>query len=518
MYDETYHKENLHISRIRNNVERVAEIATQGSSPRFGGTYLGSESSSEISPGIALSIQETRTPAMLGGLAAPLNGPILSAHAPRGGMAQGGTISEDNPSSSPDLIGTFEGFVRREEVPVSGSWDPSVFRPDGCGYPALADRNNSGVKLPVSAPKPGHGFKTPQCGVWLFTGKDENGNIKIVNHSCKTIGCPEDWTDYISEKAGDIEEKFRGYNEALTAYTAGLCKDFQGPRYQNPRQFIFSMTPGRVAELWHIAGKNHEAFLDTFRVAFKDALDVSGLAGGVIIYHDSRVRHPGTGATGARGKLLIIREAKLAGAMTDDSPASALYEYIAGQPNHEEYYYFSPHFHVIAFGRSLDTDIFKEQMPDWILKNRGDVKAVAGLAYYLMSHVAVLPSKKSVSWFGCMSSKNLRKEKAGERIEDIFSPDGLPYFIVDAENKELIGQKMTRTITLWTWWISKAVGPEDYWKVCRASYDRSLKKRVRDLDERARALPAGSGSSKMPSWKVNNCGSCPYFPCVHGCE
>jgi len=341
-------------------------------------------------------------------------------------------------------------------------------------YPALADFNI------YRREKPGWGIKKVDCGKWIYTGKDENGNVKLVNHSCGCITCSLDYTDYLVKKADEIDERFKGYIRDV----ADMKRD--------PRQFIFSISPERVLELIKQCNQNpgpagaDAEFLDLYRVEFNEMLAASGLAGGVSFYHDCRVRHPGTGATGARAKMLIGREAKLAGFMADDAPKSKIYEWIAKQENRAEYYPLSPHSHVVAFGKILDIDAFREACPNWIYKNKGTVKNVAGLVYYLMSHQAVIPEKRSVTAFGCMSSARLGRELVSEKLEDVLSPDGLPYFIVDAVDPSLIGKKITRIVKLWFYKVLIRGKPDED---PGAVFDRMVRRDVRRMVVRPVPVP-----------------------------
>jgi len=334
-------------------------------------------------------------------------------------------------------------------------------------YPALADFN---IYRPE---KPANGIKTLECEKWMYTGKDANGNVKIIKHSCGRITCPVCYTDYLVKKADELDERFKGY-----------ARDVLGAR-RDSRQIIFSMSPERVVVLARQAKNNSAILKDLYTAEYNETLAVSGLTGGVSFYHDCRVRHPGTGATGARAKMLIGREAKLAGFMADDAPKSQLYAWIAIQPNRDEYYYLSPHTHALVFGRILDIADFRKVCPNWIYKNKGPVKNVAGLVYYLMSHMAVIPDKRSVTGFGCMSSALLGRDLVSEKIEDVLSPDGLPYFIVDAVDKSLIGKKITRIVKLWFYKVLIRGKPDED---TGAAFDRKVRRDVRALNKEAHAM------------------------------
>ena len=374
--------------------------------------------SSFLSGALASTPLPDPSPSPVGGLAAPQEGPILSAHAPRGGLAQGG----------------------------SGSWDPAIFRPDRpvscyCGLQ---------FSTPEPAMKPGTGFAKEGCGKWVRTLKSGNVTRKIV-HNCDVLSCPTCMPGAITQKANDIENRFDRYEEAKTAENAVLIPGEH--RRVKPRHFPFTISPAHQAELVQKtiqnAGKwDPEVFLDLFREEFKEALKISGLIGGFSVYHDSRVRHPDTGLTGKEAKHLIRREAQAFGNMKDDDPDWVLYDHIRKQKNWQEYYYFAPHFHVIGFGKVIDIKEFEEKMPGWTYHNKRDVKTPGGLARYLISHMALLPDRHCCTWFGRLSSAVLGKEVLRTvELPVICEETGEPWIIIASAIPAEVGAEYVEKIT-----------------------------------------------------------------------
>jgi hypothetical protein len=269
----------------------------------------------------------------------------------------------------------------------------------------------------------------------------------------------------ITRKAQDIEERFAQYERAKVAENAVLIPGEK--RGAVPRHIVFTISPGHQAELvkracdtvilndlGQIARDKGEwkpdIYFDLIREEYRNCLKVSGLIGGVSFYHDARVRHPDTGMTGAEAKHLITREAKAWGNMKDEDPAWKIYDHIRKQESPVRYYYFSPHFHTMAFGRLIDIQDFEKLCPGWTYHNKKEASNPGGLARYLMSHVAMVPDRKSISWFGRLSAKILGKTELRVYEEpQVDKETGLPWIITESILPSEIGSQYTVTVTEW---------------------------------------------------------------------
>lgn len=336
----------------------------------------------------------------------------------------------------------------------SSSWDPAVFRPDhvvSCYSREIFSGER--YETPVTS-KPGNGFRKPDCGAWVRKLKSGD-DVRDIFHNCGNLGCPVCMPGTITDKARDIESRFEHYEQAKTRENAVLITG--EARHVKPRQFIFTISPSHQAELEAavkrtIPGKwgpdHHAVFMDLIREEYSRGLKLSGLVGGVSVYHDARVQHPDTGSRQARGKHLVLMEAKCAGNMKDEDPAWKIYDHIRKQKDWERYYYFSPHFHAIAFGKAIDAAEFEELMPGWTYHNKGTVSNPGGLARYLMSHMAMIPDRKAISWFGRLSSKCLgREELRTYEREEVHPETGLPWIIIDSTIPGEVGGTYRVTVT-----------------------------------------------------------------------
>lgn len=350
-----------------------------------------------------------------------------------------------------------DGVVKNEAV---------VSRTNGLRF---LDDNFEKRYVPTVALRPGIGHRALEDGKWLITGRcSENPEheVVLIRRSCDKISCPDHYKNYIREKGEDISARFEGYEKAKLQENAVLIS---GERRQIlPRHIPFTVSPAHLAAL--VSGSrcmkdgrfNESLFLDLFRAEFNRALKVSGLVGGCSVYHDGRVRHPETGADRTKGKVLLVRDAKRAGDMKDDSPAWHLYDHIRKQKNWREYWNFAPHFHVIGYGQLLEISEFEKKMPGWTYHNKGPVTMPGmtfGLSLYLLSHVAVIAGRHSFSWFGRLSQKSLGKDQVGVDIIPVLCPTcGAPLIVEACATLGIIGKEMTREKARHDWFF-QACGP-----------------------------------------------------------
>jgi len=110
-------------------------------------------------------------------------------------------------------------------------------------------------------------------------------------------------------------------------------------------------------------------------------------------------------------------------------------------------WYFSPHFHVLAYGWVKNTEnIFKEK--GWIIKNKGVRKSAKGTIAYILSHAGIKKRRHTLTWWGELSYSKLKLEKDEDEdkkhqcpeCENIFKPvicfkDGLLHKPPDLEIK-----------------------------------------------------------------------------------
>ena len=88
-----------------------------------------------------------------------------------------------------------------------------------------------------------------------------------------------------------------------------------------------------------------------------------------------------------------------------------------------QYWYYSPHFHVMGFGW-VDANIVKDTYDDtkWLIINLGvRNKSVNGTLWYILSHCGIKKGFHSITWFGDLSNGSIAKyypECKPEKDED----------------------------------------------------------------------------------------------------
>jgi len=73
-------------------------------------------------------------------------------------------------------------------------------------------------------------------------------------------------------------------------------------------------------------------------------------------------------------------------------------------------WFFSPHFHVLAYGWVKGTEnIFKEK--GWVIKNLGLRKSIKGTISYILSHAGIKKRRHTLIWWGELSYRKLKLEE-----------------------------------------------------------------------------------------------------------
>ncbi|MGI0047853.1 MAG: hypothetical protein ACREBB_11815 [Nitrosotalea sp.] len=79
----------------------------------------------------------------------------------------------------------------------------------------------------------------------------------------------------------------------------------------------------------------------------------------------------------------------------------------------EQFWYYSPHFHVLGFGwLEGSEEIYNKE--GWIVKNKGLRNSVFGTFLYQLSHCGIKEHTHSLVWFGDLSYSKLKMEKEPE--------------------------------------------------------------------------------------------------------
>lgn len=327
-------------------------------------------------------------------------------------------------------------------------------------YPAMSDHGvscfsgeiiSADDKPVINLPnRPGLKRKKDDCGYWVRKLKSGD-HEKDIYHNCGSLQCEVCAPGEMVDKARLIKQRFDHYEQAKCKENAVLIPG--EARHVVSRQFIFTIAPSHQEELIartlrDCGSWDNEYYHSLVIAEYNKAIKVSGLIGGVSFYHDARVKHATTGCTGSRGKHLIKIDAKIAGNMKEDDPSRMLYEHIRKQENWQDYYYLSTHFHALAFGKIIDVEEFEKLVPGWTYHNKGPVHDPGGFAMYSISHMPLMKSCKSITWFGRLSPAVLGKTelRTHEQVQ-VHPKTKLPWIVVESSHPEEVGMTWMVKVT-----------------------------------------------------------------------
>jgi len=195
---------------------------------------------------------------------------------------------------------------------------------------------------------PGQGEAYPTCGTFHVVGclVHNPGYFKRIKDTCDRAECPEDYKIWLIRSTKYITKRIR----------VGAPN-----RYRKP--IHVTVSPDQAS--WP-SFQNTEGYRKIRRKAIRIAKN-AGMIGGALIFHPYR----------------------------EDS---------------NNYWYFSPHFHVLGYGWIVNTDQIYHKTR-WIVKNHRVRKSIGATAYYQLSHAGVKKNHKVVSWFGALSTRALKVKR-----------------------------------------------------------------------------------------------------------
>jgi len=207
----------------------------------------------------------------------------------------------------------------------------------------------------------------------------------------------------------------------------------KGSPHHRPSHWALSPPPALVERLELENPESPGAFLEALREAGREAFTQAGLKGALVLYHPYR--------------------------LVGDDDKTGRWRWVRAQENWRDYVRFSPHFHLIAYGYLPNTGIFNSKT-GWVLKkirNLDDQGDTEDLLMYLLSHVGVIPFKKMVSYWGCLSSRYLKCVKVETtKEEEMCEICGAPMIIYEIDlhgvpiptGRPVLTYRITRTYEL----------------------------------------------------------------------
>ena len=242
---------------------------------------------------------------------------------------------------------------------------------------------------------PGYGESFPVCGTPRFSitcPEDPNHHTKLRNYSCHKSSCPICWPSWASRLSKDAQSRIDGSRSAYD-------------RTYKARHI--SLSPGLVPF--------HYPTSECLEWLFKEGnrlTKILGIPGCAVIPHPYRIKDEMKELV----RLLSSRE------------RINRYQWALKQPNPHDYLYFSPHLHLIAYGKLMDSDEFYE-LTGWVYSNHDDNqkagredKELQRTIYYLLTHAWTKDNSVVLRYWGDLSNKRLQKIKIDEIKEPILCP------------------------------------------------------------------------------------------------
>lgn len=242
---------------------------------------------------------------------------------------------------------------------------------------------------------PGHGESFPKCGDVRFTitcPDEPEHYTKLRKYSCHKSSCPTCWPTWASRLSKDAQSRIDGSRSAYE-------RPYKARHISLSPDFVPFQSPTKECLQWLYKEGNRLTKL----------LGVTGCA---VIVHPYRIKEDmKTFVSQLASQQKINR-----------------YQWALKQPNPQDYLYFSPHLHLIAYGKFMDSDDF-HQLTGWIYRNHDDNQKsgrenteLQRTIYYLLTHAWIKDNSVVLRYWGDLSNKRLQKIQIDERIEPILCP------------------------------------------------------------------------------------------------
>ena len=278
---------------------------------------------------------------------------------------------------------------------------------------------------------PGTGkTKDDRCGTikfWKACRSNPSHHLHAAYHNCHRRECPECSGYWLSQAADRVGDTFEGYESALSRHFVKAGK--RGGKIYPPRHFSFNPSPEEVGRLVaaavvrvEVSGVSGDAWPAALAVTFLDVmreecgrwLRAAGLdRAGIAVIHPFRIKD--------EYQDIAVQYAKTKNEERAGGPKYNRYSALATRSDWRDYFDFSPHIHIVAYGKAVDTNDFRGIYPGVVLVNHSanhkrskrldNPKKLRGLVAYLLSHAAVVKGKDAYTLFGDLHSSRLRKYK-----------------------------------------------------------------------------------------------------------
>lgn len=270
---------------------------------------------------------------------------------------------------------------------------PTAWYPDIQPLDIFTDDNlHTGLQNIVT---PGYGVSFPNCGTVRFTitcPDNPEHSTKLRKYSCHKSSCPICWPTWASRLSKDAQSRIDGSRAT----------------YDRPyKARHVSLSPDIVP--FHDATKEALQWLYNEGNRLAKLLGITGCA---VIPHPYRIK--------PEIEFFVSHMAK--------KEKINRYQWAIKQQNKDDYLYFSPHLHLIAYGKFMDADEF-HTLTGWIYKNHDDnqkagrqYNELQRTIYYLLTHAWTKDNSVVLRYWGDLSNKRLQKIQIDEKIEPVTCP------------------------------------------------------------------------------------------------
>jgi hypothetical protein len=258
--------------------------------------------------------------------------------------------------------------------------------------------NNFDEKLTFYDKKliPGYGESYPVCGNIRFTeicpGHSDHP-VHVNKHRCHRAACPVCWSAWAYRQSKEAQQRLddsrpvlnHDYKARHVSLSFGDCPYTEGSK--EAKEWLFKC--GRKA------------------------VEVLGIVGCLVIPHPYRIKSEYKNFV----NLAVLKEKN-----------TNRYAWVMKQPNWHDYIEFSPHLHLVGFGKLMNFTTFHHKT-GWVYKNH-DHKQDLGregddlsrTIYYLLSHAWARDNKNVLRYWGDLSNKRLTRDKIETIKEAVLCP------------------------------------------------------------------------------------------------
>lgn len=264
----------------------------------------------------------------------------------------------------------------------------------------------------------------PECGAWTQTvacGKNPKHYSKRITKNCGHIECPVCWTGPVGRASRNASARIRGYIEDATR------KGLRDKNQLTVNHYVLSPNKGEITP---------DMSYNKIKQRARDTAARAGIWGGFMAFHPFRIK-----------KSIAWRLGRLCDENLKDRPEERekkfwelVREDALGLGSWMAYAFWSPHYHVVGFGRLPDQkteeekEAVKKLYRGWVVVWIRHVDSfrqfdgtklqdpIAELVFYILSHAGYQVGRKMPVWLGVCSQNNMHAEETKQAEYRVVCP------------------------------------------------------------------------------------------------